>query len=110
MRKILYILLILFSITFLVGCNEDKTDNDTPVVSTEIVFESVVISYDGELHSIYAVNIPEGVTAEYNGNEVSEVGVHTVVLKLYDENNNLLEELTATIIIVEASDVELPWV
>jgi hypothetical protein len=46
----------------------------------------------------------------YEGNGVKEVGTHTVIAKIFDKDNNLVHELTAKIIIVESTDVELPLV
>ena len=46
----------------------------------------------------------------YVGNGVKEVGTHTVVAKLYDGDNILLKELTATITVINAKDADLPLV
>ena len=92
---------------------EEPTENPTEdeiIDVNKIVLNSVEVSYDGEEHSIYVSNLPSNYTAIYTGNGVIELGTHTVTAKVYDENNNLVKELTATITIVEKYDVELPLV
>ena len=64
-----------------------------------VVFDSKVVDYDGKTHSVTCTNLPQGVSVTYEGNDVSEVGVHTVYAKIYDANNNLLATLEATITI-----------
>ena len=76
---------------------------------SNISFESLIVNYDSKKHSIYVVNLPEMLTVNYIGNEVSEIGTHTVVAKIY-YGNELLKELTATITITKNSNVELPLV
>ena len=76
---------------------------------SKLVFESLKVNFDGNTHSIYALNIPENVTVEYVGNGVSEEGSHTVIAKFY-YNEKLIKEITATITIVKNPNVELPLV
>ena len=83
---------------------EDNTD------FTNVVFEGITVLYDGNSHSIYVANLKEDYTVTYEGNGVKEVGTHTVIAKIFDKDNNLVHELTATIKIVESADVELPLV
>lgn len=83
---------------------EDNTD------FTNVVFEGITVLYDGNSHSIYVANLKEDYTVTYEGNGVKEVGTHTVIAKIFDKDNNLVYELTAKIIIVESTDVELPLV
>ena len=83
---------------------EDNTD------FTNVVFEGITVLYDGNSHSIYVANLSEDYTVTYEGNGVKEVGTHTVIAKIFDKDNNLVYELTATIKIVESTDVELPLV
>lgn len=115
MKKILYLILILFSLVSLAACNEkeDNTTNnqdESPIDLSGVVFEGIEVVYDGEEHSIYAYNLPNGVSVSYVGNGVKEVGTHTVVAKLYDGDNILLKELTATITVINAKDADLPLV
>lgn len=83
---------------------EDNTD------FTNVVFEGITVLYDGNSHSIYVANLSEDYTVTYEGNGVKEVGTHTVIAKIFDNDNNLVHELTAIIKIVESSNVELPLV
>ena len=83
---------------------EDNTD------FTNVVFEGITVLYDGNSHSIYVANLSEDYTVTYEGNGVKEVGTYIVVAKIFDKENNLVHEITAKIIIVESTDVELPLV
>ena len=115
MKKIIYLLLILFTFV-LVSCDDTATpDIETPDVETPgvtipvetptpdvsgVKFNSETFDYDGLPHSIYCVNVPGGVTVKYEGNEVVEVGVYEVVATLYDGDSKIVE-LKATITILE---------
>ena len=106
MKKILYILLVLISIIYICGCNDSNDSEDSYM---GIVYEDVKITYDGSVHSITASNIPEGIETLYIGNGVSEVGIYTIRLMLFDEAGNFLKELSATLEIVDSA-VQLPLV
>ena len=110
MKKIFYILLILISFVFLTGCQDDSVDLSKNYDFSAFSFESIEISYDGNEHSIYATNIPSGLVVEYEGNGVSEIGNHTVIVKLYTDSGEFIKEFSASINIVEQIDVELPFV
>lgn len=43
-----------------------------------VVFSNSTVEYDGRNHSIYATNLPTGVTATYVGNNYITVGAYTV--------------------------------
>ena len=94
MKKVLYILLILLSFVFITGCNDEEIPSNNDIDLSEVLFEDVEVSCDGSEHSIFVLNLPEGVTAVYEGNGVTEKGVYTVTAKLYDSNGTLLKELT----------------
>lgn len=113
MKKILYLLLVVFSLSFLIGC--EPQDNDTTSGGDELTnvgdidfsnvkFESIAIDYDGNRHSIYVTNAPEGVIVVYFGNDVSEVGEYTVIAKFFDNEGKLLHEMTALITIYQTYD------
>ena len=113
MKKLLYLLLVVFSLSFLIGCEPQDNDKTTGTdVLTEVEgvdfsnvkFESITVTYDGLTHSIYVTNLPEGVSVAYYGNNVSEVGTHTVTAKFY-KDNVIIHEMTATITI-ENKDIE----
>lgn len=109
MKKLLYLLLIVFSLSFLIGCEPQEDDKTTggdvltnvdDVDFTNVKFESITVTYDGLAHSIYVENLPEGVSVAYSGNNVKEVGTHTVTAKFYKDNVRV-HEMTATITILE---------
>jgi hypothetical protein len=108
-KKLLYLLLIVFSLSFLIGCEPQEDDKTTggdvltnvdDVDFTNVKFESITVTYDGLAHSIYVDNLPEGVSVAYSGNNVKEVGTHTVTAKFYKDNVRV-HEMTATITILE---------
>ena len=101
MKKIIYVLLFMLTLVSLTSCATDEIDLEN------VVFESTKVQYDGNEHSIYVTGLPEGVTVLYIGNNVSEVGVHTVKAELYDSEEKLLKTLTATITITQVVPEEL---
>ena len=110
MKKLLYVLLILLSFVFICGCDDEKQQDNTGIDLSEVLFNSVEVSWDGSEHNIFVTNLPDGVSVTYEGNGVSEKGVHIVTAKIYDSNGTLLKELTAVINVVEKYDAELPLV
>ena len=122
MKKILYVLLILISLTFITSCNDANSnqgnENDDNGELSGVIFEDATFVYSEYVkYSIYVSNVPDGFIIYYEGNEVNEIGTHSVIVKIFDLEGNLLKELTATITIVEdtnmndnKNDVELPLV
>lgn len=113
MKKLLYILLVVFSLSFLIGCEpqeDDKTSGGDVLTNiggidfSNVKFESITVTYDGLTHSILVENLPEGVSVAYSGNNVSDVGTHTVTAKFYKDNVRI-HEMIATITI-EKKDIE----
>ena len=113
MKKILYLLLVVFSLSFLIGCEpqeDDKTSGGDVLTNiggidfSNVKFESITVTYDGLTHSILVENLPEGVSVAYSGNNVSDVGTHTVTAKFYKDNVRI-HEMIATITI-EKKDIE----
>ena len=113
MKKLLYILLVVFSLSFLIGCEpqeDDKTSGGDVLTNiggidfSNVKFESIRVTYDGLTHSILVENLPEGVSVAYSGNNVSDVGTHTVTAKFYKDNVRI-HEMIATITI-EKKDIE----
>ena len=45
---------------------------------TGVTYAGTEVTYNGEVHSIVAENLPEGVTASYENNENITAGEHTV--------------------------------
>lgn len=72
-----------------------------PVDISGVKLEAMEVDYDGALHSLECSNVPDGVTVEYVGNGVSEVGEHKVVAILKDSLGVELGRLEATITINE---------
>ena len=122
MRKLLLILSLVLTM-FMFACGKDKDSNtmpeqNTPVETptenppietpsidiTGVKFTSLIVDYDGQPHSITCENVPNGVTVSYEGNNVIEVGVHTVTAILKDSSGNELGRLTATITINEVKE------
>lgn len=73
-----------------------------------VTFIGLSVSYDGEAHSIeVSGTLPDGVTVEYAGNGVSEVGTHTVVAKFY-YNGEYIEGADKTaVIVINSANSEL---
>ena len=51
-----------------------------------VVFANSTVTYDGQEHSIIATNLPEGVTATYEGNGKVNVGTYTVTAHFTGDN------------------------
>lgn len=81
--------------------------------ASQIVFDDASIVYDGQTHSLEAVGLPNGVSVTYQGNDVSEVGVHTVTATFTgDANYESIPDKTATLTITAAaaeSGGGIPW-
>lgn len=106
MKKIvLTICLLLLSVSLFSCANTEDTPNDE---HDGITFESIIVLYDGEAHSIYVSNLPEGYYVFYTGNAVSEIGVHAVSAKVYNPSLDVSFSLTATITIMENPDFGKP--
>ena len=113
MKKLLYILLVVFSLSFLIGCEpqeDDKTSGGDVLTNiggidfSNVKFESITVTYDGLTHSILVENLPEGVSVAYSGNNVSDVGTHTVTAKFYKDNVRIHEMIAS--ITIEKKDIE----
>jgi hypothetical protein len=69
-----------------------------------VVFNGITVTYDGNEHSVFVSNLPNGVTvASYVGNARTEVGTHTVTVNFALENTtnfSVPAPMTATITIV----------
>lgn len=90
-------------------CNYSYTVEEEIVNLDNVIFADLTVVYDSNPHSIYVLNLPLGCDVSYEGNNVSEIGTHKVVAKIY-YNGEFIKEITAQIIIKEANDVELPLV
>lgn len=111
MKKIIYILLIVLSLAFVVGCNDSEEDNKivvdndgNPDVLPGVVLKDTTVYYNGEEHSILVTNLPSGIIAVYEGNKVSEVGEYLITARLYTTMGELLDELSAKLTILPARE------
>ena len=111
MKKIIYILLIVLSLAFVVGCNDSEEDNKiivdndgNPDVLPGVVLKDTTVYYNGEEHSILVTNLPSGIIAVYEGNKVSEVGEYLITARLYTTMGELLDELSAKLTILPAKE------
>jgi hypothetical protein len=108
MKKILLLILLLFTMVGLASCNEEVTTEQPEIVDiTNVSFKSVTHTYDGNPVSIYVTNLPEGLTVEYVGNGVVEVGSYEVKAIIKDSKGNKVATIFANIIINPAVDLSL---
>ena len=63
-----------------------------------IVFEDVTVPYDGEVHSVIATGVPEGVTVNYDNNGQVDVGEYLVTATfVVGQNYEPIAAMTATL-------------
>ena len=97
MRKLNLLLIVLLSFFAfaLASCGDKKSEEPTPDTNTnpndtnldesdeidlsQIEFNTKDVAFTGFTSSIECTNVPEGLTVEYEGNNVSEVGSHKVI-------------------------------
>lgn len=130
MRKILYILLVIFTFS-LVACAQENVENPNPTLGGEetpaptqpkeeetesldlsnVKFADAYFLCNGNTYSIYVTGLPSELMVFYTGNDVSSLGTHLVNAKIYDFTGELVLELNAYIHIVnELPEVQLPLV
>ena len=70
-----------------------------------VVFEDSTVTYNGNAFSIIATNLPTGVTATYEGNSQTVVGVYTITASFAGDatNYNAIAPITATLTIEKAT-------
>ena len=67
---------------------------------TDVKFENLSCTYDGNAHSLMVNGAPDGVTVEYDGNSKTNAGEYTVTAKFTaDQNHNDPADITATLTI-----------
>ena len=66
--------------------------------------------YDGNEHSIYLINVPEGVEVEYSGNTSTEAGMYaaSAVLMPTDANNYEVPEINGCSWSIDKAEYKLP--
>lgn len=69
--------------------------------TSNLVFESATVIFDGESHSLEVKGLPANVTVEYEGNDKRDAGIYTITAKFLGdyENYNVIDEMTATLTI-----------
>ena len=72
---------------------------------SKVKFDDLTVVEDGSAKSIFATNLPDGVTATYEGNGKTTAGVYTVTVKFSGDsvNYNEIDEMSATLTINRAS-------
>ena len=100
LKNLFFSLSILFSLNYLSSCNllvikESKTVDD-------IVFNNQTFSYDGNPHSIFLNNIPDGWKVTYTGNEKTYPGTYYVIAKITDLEGETYTKIAQ--IIIEKSE------
>ena len=78
--------------------------------TTNIKFENLTVVYDGEVHSIVAENLPEGVTVSYENNGQVDVGVYEVTVHFIgDANYEQIPSMVAVLTITDGAESKLPY-
>ena len=72
---------------------------------TGVVFNDLIVTYDKNSHSIFATNLPEGVTVEYTNNNKTEPGVYEIVATFTGDTefHNAIPNKTAILTINKAN-------
>lgn len=85
-KKILYLLLVVFAISLgtvtLVSCGDNITQKENSSWEENVKFESTSVEYDGKPHSIEVTGAPEGAEISYQGNEKIKPGEYRVFAKV----------------------------
>ena len=76
MKRILYLLIVILSLTLLVSCSKKEDDNDkTPNIEevlSKIVLKDATFVYDGNNKSLKCENVPDYLYDFYEGNNQKE--------------------------------------
>ena len=97
-KLLVFLLTAMFSIITIAGCNDtEKTVVITKELLEGLKFEDVTVDYDGEDHSIFVQDVPEGVTVNYIGNDKSFPGTYDVIAFLVYEDLNVERHAALTI-------------
>lgn len=87
----------------------DNTDY-TAIDFSKTTFENAVHNFDNETHSIYAQNVPNNVLVQYDGNNQSDIGIHTVTAIFKDARGSVLFSLSANIEITDVFNVTVEYI
>lgn len=89
--------------------SEYNAENYKTIDFSKTTLENVVHNFDNEAHSIYAQNIPKNVLVQYEGNNQSDIGTHTVTAIFKDPKGNSLYSLNAHIEITDIFNVTVKY-
>ena len=87
----------------------DNTDY-TAIDFSKTTFENTVHNFDNETYSIYAQNVPNNVLVQYDGNNQSDIGIHTVTAIFKDARGSVLFSLSANIEITDVFNVTVEYI
>jgi len=76
------LILVMSFVIFTSACNNEKPKVITKEDLEALVFEDLTVEYDGESHSIFIEDLPEGVKASYVGNDKTFPGEYEVTVRL----------------------------
>lgn len=87
---------------------EVKKELKANIIITEdelknVEFNDLVVTYDGQAHSIIAKNIPDGFIATYSGNNATLVGEYTITC-IITKDEETVKTLTAKLTIVPINE------
>lgn len=72
---------------------------------SDVVFADETVTYDGKSHSLTAMNLPDGVSVSYAGNNQTQVGTYKITARFTVDdaaNYNTIADKTATLTIKKA--------
>lgn len=95
----------------LAGCSKvqpsDNTNNSSSFNSDdydlkEVIFESKTVSYDGQPHTIFATNVPDGIKVDYFNNTGTDVGTYNAIARFTSKDGRIIyKEKYATLTVTD---------
>ena len=87
------------------------TEQGEEVDLSNIIFTDDEFEYTGYPLSLKALNVPSGITVEYENNDQTEPGEYVVIAKFINSNNIVIKTLSATLTITKAEEnTEIPTI
>lgn len=85
-------------------------ENDWNNINWDLVqFTNKEIVYDGKAHSIYAMNVPNGVKVSYSDEEIVDPGDHIIQATFYDPKGHEIGSKTAKLFINDEFEITLKF-
>lgn len=85
-------------------------ENDWNNINWDLVqFTNKEIVYDGKAHSIYAMNVPDGVKVSYSDEEIVDPGDHIIQATFYDPKGHEIGSKTAKLFINDEFEITLKF-